>query len=75
MAALWRVQYGRCPCSGHYESRGVEVKMTVHGKLIVLADVPQGACPNCGSRVYKLQVLEYVESAMRGKQTNNPQSR
>jgi len=72
MAVLWKAQYGKCPCSGHYESRAVEVKMTVHGNPVVLADVPQGACPNCGSRVYKLPVLEYVESAMRGGQTHDP---
>jgi YgiT-type zinc finger domain-containing protein len=67
VADLWKVQYGGCPCSGHYESRAVEVKMTVHGNLVILADVPQGACPKCGSRVYKLQVLEYVEATMRGR--------
>ena len=28
--------------------------------------VPQGACPMCGSRVYRAGVLEVIEVAMRG---------
>ena len=59
--------YGRCPCSGVYERRTVEVRMTVAGEPIVLTDVPQGACPLCGSRVYKAGVLESIEAIMRGR--------
>lgn len=65
MSVLKEVGYGKCPCGGHYENREVQVTMTVRGQPIVLQDVPQGGCPVCGSRVYKLQVLEYVESTMR----------
>ncbi len=57
-------EYGTCPCTGKYESRTVEVRMTVGGKAVVLSDVPQGACPLCGSRVYKAEVLERIESLM-----------
>jgi YgiT-type zinc finger domain-containing protein len=57
-------QYGTCPCSGVYEHRYVEVRMTVDGQLVVLNDVPQGACPSCGSRVYKASVLESIERLM-----------
>ena len=57
-------QFGTCPCSGHYDQRFVEVRMRVDGEVIVLTDVPQGACPNCGSRVYKADVLEMVEAIM-----------
>jgi len=60
-----QVEYGNCPCGGKYESRVVEVRMTVQGEYIVLTDVPQGACPNCGSRVYKTDVLERIESLMK----------
>jgi YgiT-type zinc finger domain-containing protein len=59
--------YGRCPCGGAYEHRYVEVRMTVGGKVVVLTDVPQGACPNCGSRVYKPEVLERIEFLMKGE--------
>lgn len=59
--------YGRCPCTGQYENRFVEVRMTVGGKVVVLTDVPQGACPMCGSRVYKAEVLERIESLMKGE--------
>jgi YgiT-type zinc finger domain-containing protein len=65
MAASTEIQYGRCPCGGYYDSRTVEVRMTVHGNLIILPAVPQGSCSVCGSRVYKAMVLQYVESAMR----------
>lgn len=40
--------------------------MKVHGELVVLPDVPQGACSVCGSRVYKADILLLLESLMRG---------
>jgi YgiT-type zinc finger domain-containing protein len=58
--------YGRCPCSGSYEQRYVEVRIASGSETIVVSDVPQGACPLCGSRVYKTAVLREVESLMRG---------
>ncbi len=60
-----RFEYGRCPCSGSYQHRAVEVRMTVNGRTVVLTAVPQGACPVCGSRVYKAEVLERIESLMK----------
>lgn len=66
MADYGKREYGRCPCGGQYDQRYVEVRMTVNGKVVVLTDVPQGACPNCGSRVYKAEVLERIESLMKG---------
>lgn len=62
MADYGKREYGRCPCRGSYANRYVEVRLTVGGKVVVLTDVPQGACPNCGSRVYKAEVLERIES-------------
>jgi len=59
--------YGTCPCSGTYDQRFVEVSMSVDGDRVVLPDVPQGACPTCGSRVYKLAALETIESVMKGR--------
>ena len=59
--------YGRCPCSGLYDNRAVEVRMSVQGKTVVLTAVPQGVCPNCGSRVYKAEVLERIESLMKSE--------
>ena len=56
--------YGKCPCSGQYENRSVEVRMTVNDKRIVLDDIPQGACPVCGSRVYKAEQL-FVRTLLR----------
>ena len=57
--------YGRCPCTGTYQQRFVEVRMNVRGKTVVLTGVPQGACPQCGSRVYKAETLERLESLMK----------
>lgn len=67
MADYAKRDYGRCPCNGLYENRFVEVRLTVKGKVVVLTQVPQGACPNCGSRVYKGEVLERIESLMKQK--------
>ena len=61
------ISYGRCACSGWFESRLVEVRPVVGGEPVVLKNVPQGACPLCGSRVYKADVLRMVEAAMRGE--------
>jgi YgiT-type zinc finger domain-containing protein len=58
--------FGACPCGGSYEERAVEVSMVVDGDAVVLTNVPQGACPSCGSRVYKRGVLESLEATMRG---------
>lgn len=64
--------YGRCPCSGVYDHRSVEVRLNVQGKVVVLTNIPQGACPLCGSRVYKPEVLERIETLMkRSKYTRN----
>ena len=59
------VHYGKCPCGGIYERRTVEVRLTVEGEALILPDVPQGVCPVCGSRVYKLDVLERIEATMK----------
>jgi hypothetical protein len=40
--------------------------MRVHDELVVLQGVPQGACNDCGSRVYKADILLLIESLMRG---------
>jgi len=55
-------EYGTCPCGGKYKTRQVEVRTTIGSKLVILNEVPQGACPQCGSRVYKAEVLARVET-------------
>lgn len=66
MIAPGHPHFGRCPCTGVYERRTVEVRMTVAGEALVLSNVPQGLCPTCGSRIYKSAVLQEIERAMRG---------
>lgn len=65
MADYGKPEFGRCPCRGHYETRFVEVRLNVKAKTVVLTAVPQGACRNCGSRVYKGDTLERIESLMK----------
>ena len=48
--------------------------MTVQTRVVVLTNVPQGACPLCGSRVYKAEVLERIESLMKGTRFQRPAS-
>ncbi len=67
MGGAMAIEYGRCPCGGGYEKRQVEVRMTVGGEVRTLTDVPQGACPICGSRVYKADALGRIESLMKGE--------
>jgi len=62
-----KIDYGKCPCGGVYENRQVTVRLNVGGKVVELKDVPQGACPNCGGWVYKTEVLEKIESVMKGE--------
>ena len=59
------LDYGMCPCSGKYMHRMVEVRMQVNYRPILLKEIPQGACPECGSRIYKTEYLEYIESLMK----------
>jgi YgiT-type zinc finger domain-containing protein len=61
------LEWGACPCGGQYENRMVEIRMKVKDQPIVLAEVPQGFCSRCGSRVYKAEVLERIESVMKAE--------
>ena len=63
MAIFW----GRCPCGGTFDHRMVEVRVT-RTKEVMFDDVPQGACPRCGARVYKAETLARVELRMAGRQ-------
>ncbi|MET0404291.1 MAG: YgiT-type zinc finger protein [Cystobacter sp.] len=57
-------EYGNCPCSGLYEQRSIEVELVVDTKSVVLTGIPQGECPLCGSQVYKMQIMERIETLM-----------
>jgi YgiT-type zinc finger domain-containing protein len=59
------LDYGRCPCSGVFEHRTREVSLTAGKQPIVITHVPQGACPLCGSQVYKADILERIEALYR----------
>lgn len=60
------VVFGKCACSGTIDATMVEVRMPGQEPI---SDVPQGRCPQCGSRYYKawaLQALEAVFAAVSG---------
>ncbi|MBJ6760459.1 hypothetical protein DRW03_20340 [Corallococcus sp. H22C18031201] len=59
------IDYGKCPCTGAYEHRLIEVELTVAQRSVVLTDIPQGECAQCSSQVYKMQVMERLEGLMR----------
>ena len=59
--------FGRCPCGGSYEHKWVQVTFRAESGTLPLNDVSQGACPDCGSRVYKCSVLRELEAVMPGK--------
>jgi YgiT-type zinc finger domain-containing protein len=59
---MTNIEYGRCPCGGIFDGRTVEIRLSKPDRAIVVENVPQGACPQCGSRVYKTEVLECIES-------------
>jgi YgiT-type zinc finger domain-containing protein len=75
MPHVMAYDYGRCPCSGIFENRAVEVSMTAGGESIVIPSVPQGVCPLCGSRVYKTEVLARIESVMKRERYDSDSER
>jgi hypothetical protein len=75
LALTPHTHWGGCPCGGVYETRIVEIRMTVGDEVVLLEDVQQGACPICGSRVYKTGILERIECLMRDRQAPAPRAR
>jgi hypothetical protein len=59
------LHFGQCPCGGKYDSKVVEIRMTTTHPPTILSNVFQGACPRCGSRVYKAATLERVEAVFK----------
>ena len=45
----------------------VEVRLKMGQKTVVLTGVPQAACAQCGSRVYKSMTLRVLEALMRSE--------
>ena len=62
-------EFGVCPCGGKYAATFVKVSFAAAARIPQLEDVPQGNCPTCAGRVYKLADLERVESVMRSNRS------
>jgi len=51
MAISQLTEFGSCACRGVIGLRNVEVRFAQDdGEPVVLEDVAQGACPDCGAR-------------------------
>jgi YgiT-type zinc finger domain-containing protein len=49
--------YGECEiCNTEMKEILVKQDFWIHGKLIVVEDVPAGVCPKCGEKVVKADV-------------------
>ena len=65
--ALETISFGTCPCGlGRFETRRVEINMTLPGGPLVLTNMLQGNCPHCGSRVYSAEDLMRIECLFQG---------
>jgi hypothetical protein len=61
MPASMGRDFGGCRCGSRFDDREVEVRFPLE-EPVELDSVPQGLCPNCGSRVYKAEMLERLEA-------------
>ncbi len=56
-----------CPCGGGYEEKRLPVTFTAGDRVVVLSEVAQGSCPNCGGRVYPAATLARIEAAFKAR--------
>ena len=53
--------YGACQiCGERMEERQINQDFWIKGKLIVIEDVPAGVCPQCGEKVVKAEVGQWI---------------
>ena len=58
--------FGPCPCrGGRFQTKFVEIRILAREGTVTIADVPQGHCPNCFSRVYRPDMLAHIEDLYR----------
>jgi len=66
MAISQLTECGSSACGGVIGLRNVEVRFAQDdGEPVVLEDVAQGACPDCGARYYKAETLKVIEDDFR----------
>lgn len=59
-------------CGGPIIEKRVTLYRKVHGKYVLIENVPAGVCTQCGTRYYAANVLKLVEESIRG---NRPAER
>ena len=53
--------YGACQiCGEQMDERRIKQDFWIKGKLIVIEDVPAGVCPQCGEKVVKAEVGQWI---------------
>jgi len=56
-----RYDYGKCEiCDSHLEEKKINQDFWIRGELIVIQDVPAGGCPQCGEKVVKADVGQWL---------------
>lgn len=54
-------------CAGSIVEKRVTMHRKVHGKYILIENVPAGVCAKCGSRYFAANVLKTIEESLRGR--------
>lgn len=66
------IDYGECWCENPLEGVLVEIRVKVKDRIVVLQEVPQGVCAECGIKVFKPDTLDRAESLFRRASLPDP---
>lgn len=56
-----KYNYGECEiCGTPMQERRIKQDFWIRGELIVIEDVPAGVCPQCGEKVVKAEVGQWI---------------
>ena len=57
--------YGECEiCNTPMQEKTIKQDFWIHGKLVIVEDVPAGVCPQCGEKVVKADVGRWIIKLM-----------
>ena len=61
--------YGECEiCNTLMEGKNIQQDFWIKDKLVVIEKVPSGVCPQCGEKVVKAEVGEYIIELLNDRQ-------
>ena len=55
-------------CNGQIVEKRVTLHRKVKGEYILIENVPDGVCVECGIRYYAVNVLKTIEESVRGRE-------